>query len=830
MDREKREPEKPKPKLKAAPSWRRFCPRFLEDAFYQKAAILIVFSLIVSFFLTPSFTSDTPSFQLGDIADRNVKADRDLLIEDEGATARKREEAVRGAPVIYELDENVANQVFERLESAFRLMREYSRDGEKPQAGSLLASGPLSEAAFPGGTDPSFELPDLLQQSLQRKRDFAGPLGVQIPDEIFTDLIEKKFSPDFQERVVQLLKTVFDQGIVSSKAWRLQDRGENLLIRKTGSKEEFLVPPPHSYLDIDEARKFAMMQAFERGGDPKEMRAMAFLASQLLQPNLTFNLDETERQREQAYSSVKPVFIQILKNEMLVREGQKIGPEELLKLKALDRGRPQRHLFLVFVTMFLFCSACTWVVVHVAKEHLPAYRMDTQDFLFLGGMMVFLLALGSSAFWLADNIGDGTSPICGKTLLYGVPITAGSMFASIFFGATAALIFSLLMTVFAGILFGRDFSIFLYFLISSFVAAHGVVRCRNRMIPIRAGLLVGCTNVILIVLVAFLQDQLMFLRTVANAFFGFCGGVFAGILVTGLTPIIEMLFGYSTDIKLLELATMDQPLLQELMVQAPGTYHHSIIVGNMVESAAKSIGANSLLAKVAAYYHDIGKIKKPLYFIENQFDCENRHEKLAPSMSSLILISHVKEGVELARQHHLGKDIINIISQHHGKSLISFFYKKAVEAREKQQSTKGAELPQVNIEDYRYPGPKPQTKEAGLVMLADVVEAACRSLTDPTPARIQGMVNRLINNVFSDGQLDECELTLKDLHQIARHFNQILATVHHKRIEYPAVSTNEGKVKIDGSDSGQRESRTDKDKPCTSREVVRTDLKRLGIH
>ena len=205
-------------------------------------------------------------------------------------------------------------------------------------------------------------------------------------------------------------------------------------------------------------------------------------------------------------------------------------------------------------------------------------------------------------------------------------------------------------------LFGKDFAIFLYFLIGSFVATHGVCPCRNRIVPIKAGLLVGCSNVVLIVLSALLQDQWAFFRVVTNVFFGFFGGILAGILVTGFTPLVEMIFGYTTDIKLLELVTMDQPLLQELMMQAPGTYHHSIIVGNMVETAAKSIGANSLLAKVAAYYHDIGKIKKPVYFIENQFDCENRHEKLAPSMSSLILISHVKEGVELAQAAPPGQD------------------------------------------------------------------------------------------------------------------------------------------------------------------------------
>ncbi len=248
--------------------------------------------------------------------------------------------------------------------------------------------------------------------------------------------------------------------------------------------------------------------------------------------------------------------------------------------------------------------------------------------------------------------------------------------------------------------------------------------------------------------------------------------------MTGFSPLVEKLFGYTTDMRLLERANMDQPLLRELMIQAPGTYHHSIIVGNMVEAAAEAIGAKPLLARVSAYYHDIGKAPKPLYFIENQMGGENKHEKLAPSMSSLILISHIKDGVEKAKRHKLESPIVDIIEQHHGTSLISYFYKKALEL-------KGDDPSQVSTEDFRYPGPKPQTREAGLVMLADAIEAASRTLVDPTPARIQGLVSRIINNAFADGQLDECELTLKDLNQIAGSFNKILNGIFHHRIEYP---------------------------------------------
>lgn len=825
MEKEKRDSERPRSKPKRSRVvWS--LPSFLQNVRNQNAAILVGLSFILAVLLTPAFKSTSPKYQLGDIADRNTKASRDLLILDEAATVKKQEEAVRQAPMVYDLDESVAVRIQESVDRAFQTMRDFldcPPESAEPPDPSLEPSVGMPPTYNNGSVIDSASL-------AEKKKSVQDILGIQLPDEIFFELLDRRWNRDLQEKVTQLLGSILDRGIVTREAVQVQSRNQNMLLRKIGSQEEFLFTPPHSYLDIEEARKLARMRPYEDGWDSREMQVVAYLASHLLQPNLTFNLQETERRREAASSSVKPVFIQVAKSEMLVREGQRIGPEELLKLKANEQKKSRRHYSVIFLTLFLFAMVSIWVVVHVTKEHLPSYWMETRDFLFLGILLVFVLVLGSAAQWMAEISAGSSTHIGGNTLLYAVPLTTGAMMACIFFGVTVSLIFSLLLTLFASMLFGRDFGLFFYFLIGSFVAAHCTHSCRTRMVPIKAGLLVGGANVVLILLTTLLLEQWILLRVLTNAFFGLFGGVFAGILVTGFTPLVEMSFGYVTDIKLLELATMDQPLLQELMVQAPGTYHHSIIVGNMVEAAAKSIGANSLLAKVAAYYHDIGKIKKPLYFIENQFDCENRHEKLSPSMSSLILISHVKDGIELAGQHRLGKAIQDIIAQHHGTSFISFFYKKALEAREKAQNIRGAELPPINMDDYRYPGPKPQTKEAGLVMLADVVEAASRSLTEPTPARIQGMVNRLINNIFSDGQLEDCELTLRDLHEIAKRFNQILATVHHRRIEYPSPVATEAKGKTDAPDSGQRESKPDRDRCAANREISRPDLKRLGIH
>jgi hypothetical protein len=274
---------------------------------------------------------------------------------------------------------------------------------------------------------------------------------------------------------------------------------------------------------------------------------------------------------------------------------------------------------------------------------------------------------------------------------------------------------------------------------------------------------------------------------------GFAGGILSGLIVSGIVPQFETLFGYITDMRLLELANLNQPIFQEMIMVAPGTYHHSIIVASMVEAAAEEIGANSLLAKVSAYYHDMGKIKKPDYYIENQQHWKNRHDKLTPKMSSLVIISHVKDGCELAKKYKLGRIISDIIRQHHGTRIVTFFYEKA----KNDKSMSGQSILE---SDFRYPGPKPQTKEAGLVLLGDIVEASSRMLKDPTPSRIKNLIRERISEILNEGQLDESELTFLDLNKISESFSMILIGIFHRRIDYPGGSQETEKDKEKGGD------------------------------
>jgi len=296
----------------------------------------------------------------------------------------------------------------------------------------------------------------------------------------------------------------------------------------------------------------------------------------------------------------------------------------------------------------------------------------------------------------------------------------------------------------------------------------------------KSGVYVASSNIVLIVLFYMLNGNSFDSGIIIDLSFGAAGGLVTPIIVSGIFPVFEYVFNISTDMKLLEIGNLNNPLLKELAIKTPGTYHHSIVVSSLAEAAASAIGANSLLAKVGSYYHDIGKIKKPIYFVENQADGINPHDKLKPSMSALIIMNHVKYGVEIAKKYKLSSSIIDIIQEHHGTTLIKYFYNKAKEAGLNPKE-----------EDFRYPGPKPQTKEAGIIMIADEVEAASKTLSNPTSKHLEEYVRKIVRDIFLDGQLDECELTLKDLNSITDSFINVLVGIFHHRIEY------DQEVKID---------------------------------
>ncbi len=377
-----------------------------------------------------------------------------------------------------------------------------------------------------------------------------------------------------------------------------------------------------------------------------------------------------------------------------------------------------------------------------------------------------------------------------------MPVAALAMFVTIIFNSLElSLVVCVLASYFAGFLLNDSYSFSLLFLISGISASLLVLRVRRRMQILTAGFVTGALQCVLF---WFGGQEVTFNSLVPN----FLNGAFCAVAVTGILPLLENIFGLVTSISLLELSDFNHPLLKKMALEAPGTYYHSLIVGNLAEAAAEAIGANSLLARIGAYYHDIGKLNNADYFAENQKESD-KHSNLSPSMSKMVIINHIKEGVDLARQYRLKPQIIDFINQHHGNSLVYYFYRKALEELEEDDK--------ILEEGFRYPGPKPASKETAIVLLADSVEAAVRSLPEPQAAKIDEAVHKIINNRFIDRQLDECELTLHDLEKIARIFTHMLSGIYHGRIKYPEFSRKDHHLKKHPPAQAPRQPKPDKE-------------------
>lgn len=789
--------------------WWPFSKSFTEK--HIRWLLLVGTSVLITLLLFPNLVVPIHTYQVGDIAERDIKSPRDFLIKDEVATKEKQQEAVRSVLTVYDFDDTLINELSDRINKAFQPLRDLFRQPIPKQPDK-----PPSSIAHKQAGARIF----VHDQVWEEKKSFARALGVEVSDETYDILERNRFSRTLENSIVRSLRDVLQNGVVPDGSfWGTQNKG--ITLRRIGSKEETIVKDPQRFYALSQAREVIKTNAelqLKRFSDAFQGVVVDF-GQKLLQPNITLNKNETEERKKTAIQEVSEVFSQIKKGEMLLREGERVQPSHILKLEALKSEVSKQHLLSTVLGLILLFGVVLRVLfVSHAKGENKLLRTN-KDLFFLCIMLAGMFLLSGFFVSLAESVSQSAAySIQGPSLLLAVPVAAGAMTVCLFMGMEVAIPFALTMAFFAAFLFENQFDFFVYFLLNGIMGAYWTRSCKERGVLVKAGLKVGVVNLIIISSLDMFHGSFFTFRLFQDWLFGFLGGVVSGIITTGITPLLEMAFDYTTDIKLLELANLDRPILRKLMLEAPGTYHHAVIVGNMVEAAAASIGANPLLAKVIGYYHDIGKISKPLYFIENQIGTENRHDKLAPSMSSLILIAHVKDGVEMAKKYKLGQIIVDAIQQHHGTSLITFFYEKA-----KKMKGEGA----VTIDDFRYNGPKPQTKEAALVLLADIVEAASRSLDNPTPARVKGVLQKMINKVFLDGQLDDCDLTLKDLHEIAKSFNKTLNGIYHHRVEYPGITTGGGK-KQDG-DSDKQQAKPVSDRREEHQEKDGEYLKRLGM-
>ena len=787
--------------------------------------LALLTSALLAFLLTVDMVSPGPGgsarLSPGDIADHDYKAPADIEVVDEAATGERRQAAGDSAPVVYDWDKEWGGHLRTRVDAAFEAARAAT------------------------ARDSAEGTPETLQLSA-----FSEALGAptELPASAAAWLAQRAFSDEDQADLKRVLDPVRSRLIVDDREeFARQAEKRRVIVRELGSEgAESVLEATDAVLASEDARVLVgdEVESALSERPRSERRALFALAGPLIGPNLSFNLRATDERRQAAEDSVKQVAISLRKGEIIVRDGDPITEAHLLILEDVRKQFSVSNRLGEFVGVAGLVFAVLLAMWHFGATGIERFPSRPRDAIFLLSTLV-LATLGTKVgLFMADvvasspefrsliervaqllalpAVADGESP-----LYYLIPLAGATMLVRLVQSAETAALFAILAAPLAGLQVGGEISFAVYTLVGSLVAAVGAARVTQRGTLLRAGAAVGLVNVGVIGAIALLGENPLSVGTLLAAGAGFGGGCLAGGIVSALAPVIEGVFGYTTDIKLLELANRERPLLRELEIRAPGTYHHSMMVGHLAEKAAEAIGANALLAKVGGYYHDIGKMRRPHFFVENVtvHQGENRHEKLSPSMSARIIQAHVKDGLELGRQYKLAPGIMQGIGEHHGTSIIRFFYEKA---KELVDPDKG-EL--VQEHEYRYPGPKPQTREAGILMLADSVEAASRTLADTSPARIQQLVQRTINNYFRDGQLDDCSLTLRDLHAIARSFIDTLSAIRHERIDYPEPTDAEGRRLDEGVDEGvvERLEPRKKDRPDAAPEKREDDLRRLGL-
>ena len=786
----------------------------LENWRLLKPALLILCAVGAGVAVAPSWGSGILPSEAeleGTPATENIKAARDLVLEDTVTTARLRDEASAKIQRVYDFDALAADKIGDLTESALRIGASSIR-AFMEQYPSARSPGKLSRTER---ERLEIELGEVLRAV---RPQITEAWGTSLPPGAFDALERLRYDRDLILAVGALLRELLFQPVVDDTRELARER-QGITIQRVPDDGNPMhrEDPLDGIVDLEMLRDQIPSKLASMDLDPERQQLVGTLVASALRPTLTLNRAATELARAEAELGVRPAKIVVKKGEMVIRDGDRYTARHLLILGELSKaGRGTSTIIMGLGAGLLILILSLVALGFVQRRRKRRIYVSARDALFLTG--IFLGTAMAGRLWLmaALPLAQTYEAIPFIAYFLAMPIAAGAMIVKLVLRFEVALSFLVVVSVFFGLLVESEPLLAVFALVGSVIGVTrlGTINARGDLL--KAGALLGAgqaATAIALLMYGAQTDLLSYVLTVGMAFFG---GILAGFVALAMTPVVEAVFGYTTDLKLLELANLNHPALKELIVQAPGSYHHSIIVGSLVEAAAEAIGANPLLAKVMAYYHDLGKGCNASYFIENQRGGHNPHDKLKPSMSAMVIRRHVTDGLEIAKRHGLGEAILAGIREHHGTTLIQFFYAKAKEQEEELDDA-------VSESEFRYPGRKPQTRESALVMLGDSVEAASRSLADPTPARLKGLTNKIINMKFTDGQLEECDLTLRDLHVIARRFIEVLTSIYHQRVAYPELGGKRD------ADPDSKSSQSTEGADGVGSQDRRDHLRRLGL-
>jgi len=770
---------------------------------------IMLLAAAITVVTTISFERIPTRISVGQVAPRDIKSDRNYEILDAEATDKLRDEAMQSVLPVYDFDPALAEQKAETVRAAFEDARLMMRSwGEGPKSAGRRKNGAVVLSA-----ERRAELASML----------SGALGVTVPPELAGGLSGTGFDESVEDAVVRLVQRVMAQPVVAaddveegggarSVLMRTLERPESAGAGRFG--EESIVSDVGSFMRVAKARSSIddADAAALRVQSKAQQEAVVGLARLLISPNLAPNRNETALRRDQAASGAKDVVIRLKAGEMIIREGARFDSRHIKVLTGIRTEKRRASYYLEFIGTYILVLCFLTIPFLLLEKFFRQVRVRHEDHVLMALVGLSILVLMRLSLTLAPAVRDALFlSLDPQVLHYLVPVAGGAMLVRMFLRPVVSFVFAIILSVLAGLFVETDVRFVAYSLITSMTAIMAVTHVDRRSNIIRAGAITGLMGAVTVlgislIMIATSPDVITVSETLWGVLFAFLAGLGAAIYSMIAAPIVESVSGYASDIKLLELANLNHPLLRELVVRAPGTYHHSHLVGLLGEAAAAEIGANALLVRVGAYYHDIGKLKKPLYFVENSRAGENRHEKLSPHMSSLIVSAHVKDGLDLAASNKIPRAISDMIPQHHGTRQISFFYDKA-------KSQEDPELQKIDQKDFQYPGPKPQTREAAILMLSDVTEASVRSLKEKSSTRIEQTVQKTIHDIFNESQLDECDLTLRDLNLIGKAFVRTLLGIYHSRIDYAKEVENGNQRKTEESRGAEDQGEAQKPAP-----------------
>ncbi len=688
----------------------------IDKYFYSQKRRMIAWTALffaaLLLILSSHFVPARTSWEVGRVSTQDVQADRYLTFVDEEGTLDRQQEALKSFQDIYKIDLEKFNSItITDISDSFATLEEIAASSRNQEEVTTVDKIALLHDAF------------------------AFTLGAD----------EWAALANLSEADIQWL---YERGIdytinVMSKGVALADlESAREKIAQSISNDKYIT-----------------------GAEEKFLQAV--IEDVNLYPTYVLDAEATAEKKSEILATVEPEKITVQKGELVVRKGEILTERQATILQQL--GYSQSASPSVVVLGLAILIAMMMLVVRAFMMHFTPkiYRDEKQ--------IVLMMLLTTATIFLYDMFLSLTlSSIAERAAQVGylIPVAMGTMLITILLDVRLGLVIDIILAIFVG-MYTENSAFAVVALIGGLTGSLGVATLGQRSDISRTALSISAVNACLIIGLGMIQSQTPDV-IIFGVIFGVFNGLISSIFTMGVLPYLENIFGITTSIKLLELANPSQPLLKKLMTEAPGTYHHCIMVGNLGEAAAEAIGANGLEVRLGAYYHDIGKLKRPYFFAENQFSGNNPHNNMTPQLSTLIITSHVKDGIEMAKEAKLPPIIIQMIAQHHGDSLVSFFYSKAKETD-----------PQAKERDYRYEQPKPQTKEAAILMMADTVEAAVRSKKNATPGQIEGFIRTLIKGKLNDGQFDECELTFRDLELIAEAFARVINGIYHKRIEYP---------------------------------------------